>query len=232
MHRMRSTAVCIRSAAVCIVLTLAGCAIGKPIPQATTYAVDPPTPQLVPAAARQPEALRIGNVRVAAAYASNALVYRMDDVRYVADPYHAFIAEPAALLGNQMALWLDRAGAFSSVSARRSAGSAPYVLEATVTELYGDFRPGQRPAAVVAIQFALIDQRAGVRPQSVQARTIASRVDLPQASPDVLVRGYGAALAEILMQFVGDLDFGSTDSRTACTAASGGTSSGVVAPSH
>ena len=195
-----------RSAAVCIVLTLTGCAIGKPAPQTTTYAVDPPAPQLVPTAARQPEALRIGNVRVAAAYAGNALVYRMDDVRYVADPYHAFIAEPAALLGNQMAQWLDRAGPFSSVSPRGSAGPAAYVLDATVSELYGDFRPGQRPAAVVVVQFALIDQRAGVRPQSVQARTIASRVDLPQASPDALVRGYGTALAEILTQFVGGLN--------------------------
>ena len=54
------------------------------------------------------------------------------------------------------------------------------------------------------MQFALIDQ-AGARPKLVRERTFASRVDLPQASPDALVRGYGEALAEILSQLVPDL---------------------------
>jgi hypothetical protein len=43
------------------------------------------------------------------------------------------------------------------------------------------------------VQFVLIDQ-AGVRPQLKYERTIASRVELPHASPDALVRGHGEAL--------------------------------------
>jgi hypothetical protein len=74
------------------------------------------------------------------------------------------------------------------------------VLEATVTELYGDFRPG-RPAAV---QFVLIDL-TGARPKAVLERTIGSRVDFPQASPDALARGYGTALADVLAQLVAAL---------------------------
>ena len=100
--------------------------------------------------------------------------------------------------------WLDRAGLFQSVAQPGSARPAAYVLDATVTEIYGDFREGQRPAAVLAVQFALIDL-AGARPKLVRERTIASRVDLPQASPDALVRGYGRALAEILSQLVPEL---------------------------
>jgi uncharacterized lipoprotein YmbA len=148
--------------------------------------------------------MRMGNVRVAAAYAGNALVYRMDDVQYTSDPYTAFIAEPGAMFGNQMAAWLDRSGPFKAVAQPGTATPAQYVLEATVTELHGDFRDGRPPAAVLAVQFALIDQ-AGARPQVVRERTIASRVDLPQASPDALVRGYGKALAEILSQLVTEL---------------------------
>ena len=75
-------------------------------------------------AARRPETLRMGNVRVAAAYAGNALVYRMDDVQYTSDPYHAFIAEPGAMLGNRMAEWLDRAGPFKTVAQPGSARPA------------------------------------------------------------------------------------------------------------
>ena len=132
------------------------------------------------------------------------VVYRLDDVQYTSDPYHAFIAEPGAMLGNRMAEWLDRAGPFKTVAQPGSARPARYVLEATVAELYGDFREGKSPAAVLTVQFALIDQ-GGARPRLMRERTFTSRVDLPQATPDALVRGYGKALAEILSQLVPEL---------------------------
>ena len=198
-------------------LTLAACAIGKPIPQATTYVVDPPRVQAASPVARRPETLRMGNVRVAAAYASNALVYRLDDVQYTSDPYNAFIADPGAMLGNRMAEWLDRAGPFSTVAQPGSARPAPYVLEAAVAELYGDFRDGRRPAAVLAMQFTLIDQTEA-RPKVVRECTITRRVDLPQASPDALVRGYGEALAQILSQLVPELSAGTSEQPAASAA--------------
>ena len=184
-------------------LALAACSIGKPIPAPNTYVVQPPAPQSVPAVASDPESLHIGNVRVAAAYAGNALVYRMDDVRFTSDPYSRFIAEPGTMLGDQMAAWLARTGRFA-VSGPESTLPAHYLLEATVTELYGDFRPERVPAAVLAVQFALIDQ-TGARPKAVLERSIARRIDLPRASPDALVRGYGDALAEILAELSTDL---------------------------
>jgi cholesterol transport system auxiliary component len=188
--------------AVTIAVPVAACSIGRPIPQATTYIVDPFGE--VTAMPRRPETLRMGFVRVAAAYGGSALVYRLDDVRYASDPYHAFVADPGAMLGGRMAEWLDRSGPFSTVALPGSAQPAPYVLEATVDELYGDFRAGRAPAAVLSVQFALIDQ-AGARPRVMYERTIASRVNLPKASPDALVRGYGTALAEILSQVALDL---------------------------
>jgi uncharacterized lipoprotein YmbA len=187
----------------CAVITLAACAIGKPMPKATTYVVAPPMAAANSPSSRRPDALRMGNVHVAAAYASNALVYRLDDVRYASDPYHAFIAEPGAMLGTQMAEWLDRAGPFETVALPGSTRPTRYVLDATVAELYGDFRAGRSPAAVLTVQFTLIDQAA--RPKVVYESTIARRVDLPQASPDALVRGYGKALEEILMQLAPEI---------------------------
>jgi uncharacterized lipoprotein YmbA len=186
----------------CASLALAGCSIGKPIPQATTYVIE--LPAATPAVARRPETLRMGNVRVAASFAGDALVYRMDEVQFTADPYNAFIAEPARMLGSRMAEWLDRAGPFQSVAQPDSVRTAPYILEATVSELYGDFRPGQGPAAVVTVQFALLNL-TGARSKVVLERTIGRRVNLPEASPGALMRGYGEALAEILLQLVPNL---------------------------
>ena len=187
---------------VCACVVIAACSIGKPIPQATTYVIE--LPEAAPAAARRPETLRMANVRVAASFAGDALVYRMDEVRYTADPYNAFIADPAGMLGSRMAQWLDRAGPFQSVVQPESVRGAPYILEATVSELYGDFRPGHAPAAVVTVQFALIDL-TGARSKVVLERTIGRRVAIQQATPDALVRGYGEAFAEILLQLVPNL---------------------------
>lgn len=191
-------------AAACVALMLTACSIGKPMPSVTTYVIEPVIADAQSIAARSPETLRIGHVRVAAAYASNALVYRMTDVQYVADPYHAFIAEPGTMMGNRIGEWLDRSGMYRTVAQPGSAGSAAYVLDATVTELYGDFRLGRAPAAMLAVQFALLDQ-TGARSHVVFERTIASRVELAQASPDALVLGYGKALAEILSQLAPEL---------------------------
>lgn len=186
-------------AAACAALALAACSIGKPVPQAATYAVDAPVS--APPATRLPETLRMGNVRVAPAFAGTALVYRLGDVNYTSDFYNAFIAAPGALLGAEMADWLEQAGPFESVAQPGAATPASFVLDAVVTRLYGDFRPGRAPAAVMTVQFTLMDLR-GVTPKAVLERTIGRRVPLAEATPDALVEGYGRALGEILGQLV------------------------------
>ncbi len=201
-----------KHAVLCAVVLLGACAIGKPMPQATTYVIDPPAATELSVTTRRPQTLRMGNVRIAAAFAGNALVYRLNDVQYVSDPYNAFIAEPGAMLGNRIAEWLDRAGPFETVAQPDSTRPAAFVLEATVTELYGDFRPGRRPAAVLTAQFALIDQ-TGARAKLAHEWTIARRVDVAQASPDALVRGHGTALGEILAQLAPQLGLESGSAR-------------------
>jgi uncharacterized lipoprotein YmbA len=190
-------------ASICALL-LAACSIGKPVPQATTYVVEPEAPMERVSGVHRSEIVRMGNVRVAAAFAGNALVYRTDDVTFVADPYQAFIADPRAMLGNQMASWLNRAGPFKAVTQPDSDLRADYILEATVTELYGDFRPGTPPAAVVAVQFTLINN-AAVDASRVFEQTVTRRVPLEHASPEVLVRGYGRAVSGILSEVAGEL---------------------------
>ena len=194
------------AAAVCAALILGACAIGKPMPETTTYIIEA-KPPASSTATRRPDTLRMGSVRVAAAFAGNSLVYRVGDVQYISDPYHAFIADPAAMFTERIVDWLDRAGPFKSVAppgSTQSAQAAPYVLEAMVTELYGDAREGTPPAAVITVQFALVDI-TGARVVSAYGRTISRRVEIEHATADALVRGYGTALSEILSQVGSDL---------------------------
>lgn len=191
--------------AICATLIVGGCSIGKPIEQPTTYIIEPPpASNTLP---RRSDTLRMGDVSVAAAFSGSALVYRLDDVRFVSDPYNVFIADPAAMIGSRMADWLDRAGPFKAVAqpgSTQSAKSAPYVLEATVTELYGDARKNTAPAAVMTVQFAVVST-ASTRMTTVYERTISRRVEIDQAAPGPLVRGFGIALGEILSEVRGDL---------------------------
>ena len=183
-------------------LALAACAIGKPIPQATTFGIEPPPPTRD--LARRAGTLRMGKVRVAPAFAGKPLVLRVDEVRYDTDFYNAFLAEPADLLGAAMADWLDRSGPFRTVTQPGTKTPADYALEATVTELYGDFRPGLAPTAVMTMQFTLVDLR-GVTLRVALERTIGRRIPLLEATPEALARGYGVALGQILGELVPEL---------------------------
>jgi cholesterol transport system auxiliary component len=180
-------------------LVLVSCAIGKPIPQAATYGIEPPPPTL--AVARRPKTLRMGKVRVAPAFSAKSMVLRVDEVRYEADFYNAFLAEPADLLGAAMADWLDHAGPFRTVTQPGTKTPADYALEATVTELYGDFRSGLTPTAVMTVQFTLVDLR-GVALEVALERTIGRRIALHEATPEALARAYGVALGQILEALV------------------------------
>src|SRR6185295_3099628 len=86
------------SSVLCVVaLVTTACSIGKPVPQATTYIVEPGAPERL-SSAHGTEVVHMGNVRLAAAFAGSSLIYRTDDVTFVSDPYQAFIADPSAML--------------------------------------------------------------------------------------------------------------------------------------
>lgn len=185
-------------------LVVAACSIGRPMPSATTYSIEPALAQ--PSAAESPrgERLQVERVRVAAPYDRAALVYRLSAVRYVSDPYHAFLAEPGPMLGTRIADWLAAAGPFKSVAAPGSGVPASLALEVTITELYGDFEKASDQAAVMSMQFTVID-KTSARAKVAYERSITRRIPLTNQSAEGLVQGYDTALAEILSQLAHDL---------------------------
>jgi cholesterol transport system auxiliary component len=100
--------------------------------------------------------------------------------------------------------WLNLASPFETVTQPGTRTPASFVLESTVTQLYGGFRPGRTPSAVVKIQFTRVDLR-GIRPKVRLERTIGRNVSRTESSPQALVQGYGKALREILGELVAAL---------------------------
>jgi cholesterol transport system auxiliary component len=186
------------------VLTISACSIGRPIPTATTYSIEPPAARNAPKPSHV-ERLRVERVRIAAPYDRAALVYRLSAVRYISDPYHAFLADPGPMLSNRIADWLAAAGLFKAVDGPGGTAPAPWALETTVTDLYGDFEAGgDNPAAVMSIRFIIIDERSA-RPKVIYERSLSRRVPVSSASAEALVLGYGTALSDLLVQFATDL---------------------------
>jgi hypothetical protein len=175
------------------------------LPAVTTYRIEAPTKQVEVSKAQQLKPLRVGRIQVAIPYDQASLVYRLSTVRFSADPYHAFLAEPAPMLADQIAEWLMGTGLLKEADGRDGTAPTARVLEATVTELYGDFEEGGAgAAAVMSVHFTVVNQE-GVRPRVEYERLLARRIPLSSASPEELVRGYGTALAEILGQLATDL---------------------------
>lgn len=174
---------------------LAACSLSRPSLPITTYGIDPPLPPR--AKVRNERLLRVAPVRVAGSYSGAELVYRLDEARFASDYYHRLLAPPGAVLGAAIAGWLDAAGPSRAVLPPDSAVPARYVLELSVTQMYGDFRAGQPPAAVLRLQASLLDTTA-VLPAPLLELSFDEREPLAAASPQALVLGYDAALRRVL----------------------------------
>jgi uncharacterized lipoprotein YmbA len=185
-----------------LLASTAGCTLTRPSIERQTFALE--AERRAPAAATAiPATLKVGRISVQPPFSGTSFVYRADELRYEVDPYNAFLVSPNDLLGYQIAQWLSRSGLFKAVRAPASPLTGDYVLEGFVTEMYGDMRDPQHPAAVLSLRLSV--RRAGADSASVIERAYRQRVAIGNFSAEALVRGYGAALSRMLVALEQDL---------------------------
>jgi uncharacterized lipoprotein YmbA len=187
---------------VLIALTLLACAPTRPPIDTANWLVAPERTGS-PRKMQSPLWLKMGAFSVATPFDTKSLVYRVSDQRYEKDFYNAYIATPSSMFSNASRQWLDQSGIFRITVAQGTSFFPFYTLQATIDELYGDYRG--KPEAVVSVQFFLTVTNPNLPTPLITAKRYTQRVALTNNLPQTLVLGQQRALADILQQLEADL---------------------------
>jgi cholesterol transport system auxiliary component len=204
--RSKSTSLLKRIASVSllavIAFTLLACAPTRPPIDTANWLVAPERTG-APRTMQSPLWLKMGSFSVTTPFDTKSLVYRLGDQQYEKDFYNAYIATPSSMFSNATRQWLDQSGIFRLTVAQGTSFFPFYTLQATIDELYGDYRG--KPEAVVSVQFFLTVTNPNIPTPLITAKRYTQRVALANNLPQTLVMGQQRALAEILQQLEADL---------------------------
>ena len=187
---------------VLIAFTLLACAPTRPPIDTANWLVAPERTG-PPRKMQSPLWLKMGAFSVATPFDTKSLVYRVSDQRYEKDFYNAYIATPSSMFSNASRQWLDQSGIFRITVAQGTSFFPFYTLQATIDELYGDYRV--KPEVVVSVQFFLTVTNPNLPTPLITAKRYTQRVALTNNLPQTLVLGQQRALADILQQLEADL---------------------------
>jgi hypothetical protein len=160
-----------------------------------------PVPSPVAPAPGATRILALPSPEVAAAFDRIAFVYRTGESTFETDPYAQLLASPRELLGEALRGHLQASGLFRDVG--RHPGNADLVARVTVTELYGDFRRSEAPAAVLALRVTVAGP--GKASELLLSMGYSRSVPIPARRPADLAAGIDRAVTEIAAALVEDL---------------------------
>jgi cholesterol transport system auxiliary component len=173
------------------------------------YAIQVPSPLAAKPAESAP-ILLVRRFEISAPYERSEFVYRTGDSTYECDFYNAFSASPADQVTGQTQQFLAATGLFSRVLGAQAlpdaAGTpqAQYVLDGNVVSLYGDYRDGAAPKAVLELGVFLL-RMEGNAPRIVAQDGYRMEVPLAESGPGALVKGWDEALGRALADLVQEL---------------------------
>jgi uncharacterized lipoprotein YmbA len=148
--------------------------------------------------------LLVSSLRVSPRYDGRSFVYRLSDVNFESDFYNQFLVSPGALLTEEVRRAVREAEIAEYVVGTASQLEPTHVLEGTVEALYGDFRDGSAPRAVLEMEFFLSKDSA-TKAEIVSRRRYRKSIVVNGNSAEALVKGWNLALDEILTALAADL---------------------------
>ncbi len=188
-----------------LVLALAaGCARSPILVQ--QYILEYPSPAML----RQPqvpEAIKVQQFSVAAAYHTTAMLYRVQPNQRQAYQYHRWRITPGPLVTDCLVQDLRGSGLFKAVFHEDAPDRARFRVEGGVSEILEDDTSGTWNA-VLGLHITLLDTRypaSEIRKRLVFQKSYRAEEPLPEKTPQGLAQGMSRAMSRLSQQIIADL---------------------------
>ncbi|HLC17038.1 MAG TPA: hypothetical protein VJL89_12520 [Thermodesulfovibrionia bacterium] len=127
-----------------------GCiSLKKTYPEKHQFMLDVPQRSTGASSADTASVLLIRSLNVSPLYENKGFVYFKGQHTYASDFYNEFFIEPGPMLTEALRKWLNSAGLFAHVLSKPGEILPDYILEGTVTALYGDYSQENQYRAVL-----------------------------------------------------------------------------------
>jgi ABC-type uncharacterized transport system auxiliary subunit len=148
--------------------------------------------------------LALRTIEVSPLFEGRSLTYRTGQDSYELDAYSSLLVVPNRALVIPLRAYFRDSGLFRDVVDAGSPIKADTLLDAHVSELYGDFSQSDQPAAVLSVRF-LFFRNGQNGAELVFQKMCTRRAALQEKTAAAVVAGWDRALAEIMGEITGEL---------------------------
>jgi cholesterol transport system auxiliary component len=142
----------------------------------------------------------LSRVSISPTFQSRSLTYRTGDNSYEQDPYAGFLIPPERALAESIRASMRASGVFGRVVEPGSGIIPTVIVEASINELYGDFRQASRPVGTMGIHILCYEVRDGGLQHIVFDKYCLQETALARKTPSALVAAWDEDLREIMNQ--------------------------------
>lgn len=146
----------------------------------------------------------LNRVSISPTFQSRSFTYRTGDNAYEQDPYAGFLIPPERALAESIRASLRASGAFGRVVEPGSAIIPTVILEASINELYGDFRQASRPLGTMGIHIICYEVQDGEPRHILFDNYCFQERPLARRTPGALIAAWDEDLREIMNQINSD----------------------------
>jgi cholesterol transport system auxiliary component len=193
------------SGALAAALLFSGC-LARPQLVKESYALQlSPPAGTTPASPSGAPILGIQSIAISPGFEGKSFVYRVADNTFEHDPYAEFMVPPDRLIMEMARTHLRHAGIFREVTVPGSLLKPTVLAEIQVTALYGDFRKGETPAAVVGMRLLVVSAETPKNQRVLLQKEYSSSAAIEERRAPALVAGWNKALEKTLGEMATDL---------------------------
>jgi len=146
----------------------------------------------------------LSRVSISPTFQSRSFTYRTGDNSYEQDPYAGFLIPPERALAESIRASMRTSGVFGRVVEPGSGIMPTVIVEASINELYGDFRQASRPVGTMGIHIMCYEVQDGEPRHIVFDKYCLQETALARKTPGALMAAWDEDLREIMNQINSD----------------------------